>query len=248
MATIRCAAIDCTSPCGLTATGSSDLRFEGKGCAISVASASLMCEAVKGKRRDEIAHLFGEIHAVLTRHDAPVPEDLGKLAALSGVREFPVRVKCASLCWHTLNAALGAQRGDGEDRVAVMRTHDNEPFVLSRDVKAVMVPAGIEIELKSGQSGFITQALGGSFTLYMEGNLFRIAGADADAIGKDVVKAPELPPNATEDDVLALAWEQLRTCYDPEIPINIVDLGLIYECTVSAQPDGQRVPSMCGSR
>ena len=122
-----------------------------------------------------------------------------------------------------------------------MRTHDNEPFVLSRDVKAVMVPAGIEIELKSGQSGFITQALGGSFTLYMEGNLFRLAGADADAIGKDAVKAPELPPNATEDDVLAAAWDQLRTCYDPEIPINVVDLGLIYECTVSAQEDGQRV-------
>ena len=80
-----------------------------------------------------------------------------------------------------------------------MRTHDNEPFVLRRDVKAVMVPAGIELELKSGQSGFITQALGGSFTLYMEGNLFRIAGADADAIGKDVVKTPELPPDSTED-------------------------------------------------
>ena len=122
-----------------------------------------------------------------------------------------------------------------------MRTHENEPFVLQRDVKAVMVPAGIEIELKSGQSGFITQALGGCFTLYMEGNLFRLAGAEADAIGKEVVKAPELPPNATEDDVLALAWEQLRTCYDPEIPINIVDLGLIYECTVGVQPDGQRV-------
>ena len=122
-----------------------------------------------------------------------------------------------------------------------MRTHDNEPFVLSRDVKAVMVPAGLEIELKAGQAGFITQALGGSFTLYMEGNLFRLAGSDADAIGKEVVKGPELPPNATEDDVLAAAWEQLRTCYDPEIPINIVDLGLIYECTVSAQADGQRV-------
>lgn len=121
-----------------------------------------------------------------------------------------------------------------------MRTHANEPFVLSRDVKAVMVPAGIEIELKSGQSGFITQALGGSFTLYMEGNLFRLAGADADAIGKDVVKAPELPPNASEDDVLAAAWDQLRTCYDPEIPVNIVDLGLIYECRVSAET-GARV-------
>ena len=84
----------------------SDLRFDGKGCAISVASASLMCEAVKGKQRSEIAHLFGEIHEVLTHHDAPVPDDLGKLAALSGVREFPVRVKCASLPWHTMHAAL----------------------------------------------------------------------------------------------------------------------------------------------
>ena len=83
-----------------------DVRFEGKGCAISVASASLMCEAVKGKDRAGISHLFSEIHAVLTKHDAPVPEDLGKLAALSGVREFPVRVKCATLAWHTLNAAL----------------------------------------------------------------------------------------------------------------------------------------------
>ena len=122
-----------------------------------------------------------------------------------------------------------------------MRTHDNEPFVLRRDVKAVMVPAGIEIELKSGQSGFITQALGGSFRLYMEGTLFRMNGADADAIGKDVVNAPDLPTNASDDDVLAAAWDQLRTCYDPEIPINIVDLGLIYECTVNAQADGQRV-------
>jgi nitrogen fixation protein NifU and related proteins len=83
-----------------------DLKFDGKGCAISVASASLMCEAVKGRNRDDIAHLFNEIHDVWTRHDAPVPEDLGKLAALAGVREYPVRVKCASLAWHTLNAAL----------------------------------------------------------------------------------------------------------------------------------------------
>jgi nitrogen fixation NifU-like protein len=84
----------------------SDLRFEGNGCAISVASASLMCEAVKGKDRAQVGRLFSAVHAMLTGHDAPVPEELGKLAALSGVREFPVRVKCASLCWHTLNAAL----------------------------------------------------------------------------------------------------------------------------------------------
>jgi nitrogen fixation NifU-like protein len=84
----------------------SDLRFEGKGCAISVASASLMSEAVKGRRRTEVAALFTAVHALLTEQDAPEPAGLGKLAALSGVREFPARVKCASLCWHTLNAAL----------------------------------------------------------------------------------------------------------------------------------------------
>jgi probable FeS assembly SUF system protein SufT len=121
-----------------------------------------------------------------------------------------------------------------------MRTHENEPFVVNREVPAVIVPAGVEVKLKPGQAGYITQALGGSFTVYIEGNLFRIAGENADAIGKDAVKAPELPPNATEEDVKKLAWEQMRTCFDPEIPINIVDLGLVYECEVAANPDGTR--------
>jgi nitrogen fixation NifU-like protein len=83
-----------------------DIRFEGKGCAISTASASLMTEAVKGRSRDSAHELFDRIHALLTQQDVPADESLGKLAALSGVREFPSRVKCASLCWHTLNAAL----------------------------------------------------------------------------------------------------------------------------------------------
>jgi nitrogen fixation NifU-like protein len=83
-----------------------DVRFDGNGCAISVASASLMTEAVKGKPRSEVAALFDVVHDVLTHHERPVPDNLGKLAALTGVREFPARVKCASLCWHTLNAAL----------------------------------------------------------------------------------------------------------------------------------------------
>jgi len=84
-----------------------DIRFEGKGCAISTASASLMTEAVKGKERVEVRELFEKVHALLTQPQAVADGSLGKLAALSGVREFPVRVKCASLCWHTLNAALG---------------------------------------------------------------------------------------------------------------------------------------------
>lgn len=121
-----------------------------------------------------------------------------------------------------------------------MRSHENEAVTVQRDVKAVIVPAGVEVNLKAGQSGFITQALGGSFTIYIEGNLFRIAGEDADAIGKQVIKAPELPPDATIEDVRNLVWSQLRTCFDPEIPINVVELGLIYSCNVEAVPDGTR--------
>ena len=86
-----------------------DLKFEGKGCAISVASASLMTETLKGKTRSEAQRYFDEMHALLTQADHVPTLELGKLAALSGVRAFPVRVKCASLCWHTLNAALARQ-------------------------------------------------------------------------------------------------------------------------------------------
>jgi nitrogen fixation NifU-like protein len=85
----------------------SDIRFEGQGCAISTASASLMTEAVKGKSRNEALQLFDRVHNLLTNDAAP-SDELGKLAALSGVREYPARVKCASLCWHTLASALKA--------------------------------------------------------------------------------------------------------------------------------------------
>ncbi|MHB8406273.1 MAG: Fe-S cluster assembly sulfur transfer protein SufU [Gammaproteobacteria bacterium] len=85
----------------------SDLSFEGSGCAISVASASLMSERLKGKTVMEAQQLFDRMHALLTREDADSdPEFLGKLAVLSGVREYPSRVKCATLCWHTLKNAL----------------------------------------------------------------------------------------------------------------------------------------------
>jgi probable FeS assembly SUF system protein SufT len=118
--------------------------------------------------------------------------------------------------------------------------HSHEPFVIQREVDAVMVPSGHAIKLQPGLAGFISQALGGSFTLYIEGNLYRLAGSDADAIGKEPIVAPQLPPNATTEDVKQLAWKQMATCYDPEIPINIVDLGLIYECVVSTNEDGSR--------
>lgn len=122
--------------------------------------------------------------------------------------------------------------------------HTNEPFSLSRDVRAVIVPAGEEITLREGTSGFITQALGGSFTVYVEGNLFRVAGADADALGKERVAPPEVPEDASDADIEAVIWDQLRTCYDPEIPVNIVDLGLVYRCEVRALGNGQRSVSV----
>jgi len=121
-----------------------------------------------------------------------------------------------------------------------MRRLENEPVVVQRDVQAVIIPAGIEVKLRTGSAGYLTQALGSSFTVYIEGNLFRIAGEDADAIGKEPPTRPALPPGATDEDVRKLVWEQLRSCFDPEIPINVVDLGLIYDCDVRPNDDGSR--------
>jgi probable FeS assembly SUF system protein SufT len=121
-----------------------------------------------------------------------------------------------------------------------MPSYENEPIVVQRDVKAVAIPAGVEVNLKLGSVGYITQALGGSFTVYIDGNLFRIAGQEADAIGKTVALAPEVPPGASEEDIKGIVWQQLKTCYDPEIPVNIVDLGLVYQCDVSKNEDSTR--------
>jgi probable FeS assembly SUF system protein SufT len=122
--------------------------------------------------------------------------------------------------------------------------HEQEPVTFARDVEAVMVPAGVPVTLREGKTGFITQALGGSFTVYVEGNLFRVAGKDADALGKELVLAPELAPDATDDDVKELVWEQMRQCYDPEIPINIVELGLVYSCDITREADGDRIATI----
>lgn len=120
-----------------------------------------------------------------------------------------------------------------------MLGRENEPVTIQRDVEAIIVPAGVSVTLRAGKIGFITQALGGSFTVYIEGNLFRIAGKDGDAIGKEAALPMELPPDATDDDVKKLVWDQMRTCFDPEIPVNIVDLGLVYECELTSE-NGER--------
>jgi len=107
-----------------------------------------------------------------------------------------------------------------------------------------MIPAGQELTIPAGTVGYITQSLGGSFTVFVDGNLFRIAGVDADAIGKEPVRPPELPENASDDDVEKLVWAQMKTCYDPEIPVNIVDLGLVYSCELKQNEQGQREVSI----
>lgn len=121
-----------------------------------------------------------------------------------------------------------------------MYSRSSEPVKFERDCKAVMVPQGDEVTLPAGSVGYITQALGGSFTVFVEGNLFRIAGVDADALGKEPPEPIELPDNATDEDIEKLAWQQMRTCFDPEIPVNIVELGLVYSCQISHEDDGSR--------
>lgn len=85
----------------------SDVKFDGSGCAISVASASLMTEAMKGRTKAEAEAIFNDFHELLTARELPADIDkLDKLAALAGVRDYPTRIKCAILCWHTLHSAL----------------------------------------------------------------------------------------------------------------------------------------------
>ena len=121
-----------------------------------------------------------------------------------------------------------------------MFSHTSQPCTFERDCEVVMIPSGDFVTIPVGTVAYITQALGGSFTVFVDGNLFRIAGIDADAIGKEPVLPPSLPENATEEDVESLLWDQMKTVYDPEIPVNIVDLGLVYSCDIDLNQDGAR--------
>ena len=114
-----------------------------------------------------------------------------------------------------------------------------ETVKLGRDVEGIQIPAGHTVTLEKGWDVTITQSLGGSYTVQvpMLGGLFRIAGPDADAIGKEVTAAP----TAASGDLAQQIWSTLKTCYDPEIPVNIVDLGLVYDMRIADAPGGQRV-------
>ena len=112
--------------------------------------------------------------------------------------------------------------------------NSNEPVTLTRDVEASVIPAGMKVTLKEGEAAHITQSLGGSYTVIVNGNMFRVEGKDADALGQEVVKnsTSAVSGPVTQEQVEKEIWTQLKTCYDPEIPVNIVDLGLVYDCHV----------------
>lgn len=122
-----------------------------------------------------------------------------------------------------------------------MNLRPREDVQVRRSVAVEAVPSGEPIELHSGQLAQITQALGGSFTLLAEGQLVRLKGVDADAIGKTAPQPQQVPTEVHDDALEPLIWQTLRTCYDPEIPVNIVDLGLVYRCTLEPMSEGDKL-------
>ena len=116
-----------------------------------------------------------------------------------------------------------------------------ERFELTRDCDVVQIPIGTAVTLEKGTEVYLMQSLGGSYTVQAPayGGLFRIAGRDADAIGKEPIAPPV--EAAAEGDLESQVWSALKTCYDPEIPVNIVDLGLVYDMRISDEGDDKRV-------
>lgn len=117
--------------------------------------------------------------------------------------------------------------------------HENTEFSLSRNLEAIEIPSGRKLTLEKGTQGVVTQTLGGSYTIATPYGLSRIAEKDLDALGLEKPKAEAKEKSktngaASEDDV----WNQLKQCFDPEIPVNIVDLGLVYDCRLTKKDDG----------
>jgi probable FeS assembly SUF system protein SufT len=108
----------------------------------------------------------------------------------------------------------------------------NEAKILTRDVEAAVVPVGTKVTLQKGGLAYVMQSLGGSYTVVVNGNMFRIDGKDADALGLEVNPKPAAATGGpvTQEGLEKQVWDALKMCFDPEIPVNIVDLGLIYDC------------------
>ena len=117
-----------------------------------------------------------------------------------------------------------------------------EEVVLSRNAEAVMIPSGERVLVPQGARATITQSLGGTFTLITDrGLMVRVSGKEVEAIGKTPVETPQVSEgeSLTPEKIEQLVWDQLKTCFDPEIPVNIVDLGLVYLCELQPTDDGR---------
>jgi probable FeS assembly SUF system protein SufT len=119
----------------------------------------------------------------------------------------------------------------------------SDAITLARDVEAAVVPVGSKVTLQKGEQAYITQSLGGTYTVVVNGNMFRIENKDADALGfQPETKSASTGAPVSQEQLEKEIWIQLRSCYDPEIPVNIVDLGLIYDCHLtSLGPSNYRV-------
>jgi probable FeS assembly SUF system protein SufT len=117
---------------------------------------------------------------------------------------------------------------------------DEKPIALTRECQAVMIPSGEKMTLSAGSNVWLTQSLGGGFTVMTDhGYMVRIDGTDAEALGVGAADSAEADGLARRaDSVEERVWNQLRSCFDPEIPVNIVELGLIYDCGIEALPRG----------
>src|SRR2546425_7956547 len=114
--------------------------------------------------------------------------------------------------------------------------NNNESVTLNRDVEGAMIPVGTKVTLQKGEQAYIAQSLGGSYTVVVNGNMFRIDGKDADALGLEAEArsaSATAGARATPEQLEKQVWEAMKTCYDPEIPVNIVDLGLVYDCKIT---------------
>tara|TARA_Y100001970_G_C14233273_1_gene860094 strand:- start:657 stop:1196 length:540 start_codon:yes stop_codon:yes gene_type:complete len=119
-----------------------------------------------------------------------------------------------------------------------MKDSSSDSIRLIRDVNAYMVPSGDEVKLLEGNLVRITQALGGNYTVLINGNMVQIRAENADALGIEIKKENTVTPSG---DIEKQIWDQLKTCYDPEIPVNIVELGLIYDLNISEGKKGKNI-------
>ena len=211
-----------------------DISFQGSGCAISKASASMMTQSLKGKTKAEAEQLFTRFHDLVTGHaeGAAGAAELGKLEGF--LRR--VRVPCPREVRHArlAHAERRARRQAGSHNGVAKRSMNyGQSITLSRECDALEIPSGEPMKLPAGTGVRVMQFAGSSYTITSDHGMSRIDVKDADALGLTP------PPNASQAGERRnnrpfseeLVWEQLKTVYDPEIPVNIADLGLIYVCT-----------------